>query len=206
MSKKREREREREKKGGFFHVDKLEIAKQKQFSNWIESRKLFDADKKQTGDKAIPAPFRPIRSAECFIIKLIERFVLFPWEKPRPTRSFIPRFYNVITYVRARRVSLSLCRKKTEKEEKFVNSYHRWILHLRFDGDTKNLPQNWPWPQISWSESFSFCIVLSAHREDKAFPKNHIVLLKNERKISSSFNTANMSVLTATLWFCVKFH
>ena len=59
-------------------------------------------------------------------------------------------------------------------------------------GDFLHLSQN-------FKVKISFALYSTRH-EGKTFPKNLIVLLKNDKKVSLSFNI-DAYVLTATLWF-----
>ena len=70
---------------------------------------------------------------------------------------------------------------------------HRWILHLRFGGNICKEPVE----KLTLILNFFFAFYSSRRR-------NLIVVLKNGKKISYSFNTANACVLTATLWYWTR--
>ena len=86
-------------------------------------------------------------------------------------------------------VALHVC---TGWKEKFARGYHRWILHLRFDGNTcKNLAAELILTLHFKVKKFLFLALYSTHHEGKTFPRNLIVFLKNGRNVSYSFNIAD---------------
>ena len=135
--------------------------------------------------------------AKCFLFRENRAYWIHVYLRQFSTKKSYSTFFTYLEYTINLETRFS--RKRSLWRTNFIPSFRHYVFKRR--NISQLTTSRGTYIEFQGQHLFLYYILLI---EGKTFSRNLMVLLKKDKKVAWSFNSANACVLTATLWFWTR--